>query len=482
MRFFCIYIILIGFAISGFSQTLEEARKLYLNGNYESALPVFERELRSKANDAPLNHWYGVCLYHTGGDLSLAEKHLQVAYKRKIQDSGLYLALIYMQLMEVDKAMFFLNNYEAHLKNKKGKTKTQLANDEKILGETNVLRNRLNELNRMITHVENIVIIDSIIVDKTDLLSTYHLSPYNGSIEYYSTVFDGRNNEGYSTIFMTEKADKIYFSEPDSTGFNNIYSMDLLGEKYGNKKLLFENRFDIDGDIMYPFVMADGVTLIFAAKSSGELDGFNLYITRYNTSTDQYLKPEILNFPFNSNSNDYMYVIDQDKRVGWFASDRNTSKEQVCVYTFIPNDKITFIDNKEVGYLVERAKIKSIKETWVEGADYSNLINLAKQEIVYKQNEKKDFELVVNDNTIYYTREHLKTAKAKNLLEEWIKAKRSLEGIDKELENIRESISQDSNMQIDSRHIRLLETQQQTLETSIEELENEIRMLELNVN
>lgn len=477
----CICIFFIGLVLSNYAQTLPEARKLYLEGDYAAAMPVFEKELQSKPNDAALNHWYGVCLYHTGGDLQLAEQHLQLANKKKIQDSNLYLSLIYTQNMEVDQALSFLDNYEAHLKNKRGKTKTQIATDSKILEETKILRSRIEELSRMINHVQDVVIIDSLVVDRNQFLTAYHLSPYNGSLTHYSTLVPSYE-DNQSTIFMSEHKDKVYFSEPDDTGFHNIYSMELLGKKYGNKKVLSENRFNMDGDIMYPYVMSDGVTLVFAAKNTGDLDGFNLYITRYNTSTGQYLTPETLNLPFNSNADDFMYVIDDDKHIGWFASNRNTSNDEVCVYTFIPNTSMTFVDSEDTDYLIQRAKIRSIKDSWKEDEDYTDLIALARENISYKEYKKHDFEFVINDSKVYYTSDSFQNMKAKNLLSQWLAAKKELESTDEKLENIRQTIANNPNIEINTREIRSLEMKVLNLPETIENLENQIRRLELSID
>ena len=72
-----------------FSQTLSEAKELYLQGEYAKALPILEEEYKAKPEDANLNQWYGVCLLETGGDLKKAEECLIVASKKRIQESFL---------------------------------------------------------------------------------------------------------------------------------------------------------------------------------------------------------------------------------------------------------------------------------------------------------------------------------------------------------------------------------------------------------
>ena len=65
-------------------QTLEEAKKLYLEERFAEALPIFQTEYLINPTDASLNQWLGVCLYETGNE-SAAEKHLVYASQKKIQ-------------------------------------------------------------------------------------------------------------------------------------------------------------------------------------------------------------------------------------------------------------------------------------------------------------------------------------------------------------------------------------------------------------
>ena len=72
------------------AQSLDQAEKLYNDGKYAEAKPVFEKLVKQAPSNASYNQWYGVCCFETG-DLAGAEKHLKVAVKRRVQDAYRYL-------------------------------------------------------------------------------------------------------------------------------------------------------------------------------------------------------------------------------------------------------------------------------------------------------------------------------------------------------------------------------------------------------
>lgn len=48
------------------AMTLNEAKKLFLKGEYEKVLPTFKVYAQKYPSNANYNQWYGVCLYETG--------------------------------------------------------------------------------------------------------------------------------------------------------------------------------------------------------------------------------------------------------------------------------------------------------------------------------------------------------------------------------------------------------------------------------
>lgn len=441
------------------SQTLEEAKELYKLGEYKKALPIFEREYKEKPADASLNQWYGVCLFETEGSLSKAKECITFASKKNVQEAYLYLGRIYTKEYLFDAAVKEFDRY-AKLKRR----------DKEAMDRLDKAKNYLSLMERYSSRPEDIQIIDSLLVDKSDFLQGYKLSPYSGEIKYYT--------DKSSTVYLNEKKDKMYYSKSLNNGNSSLFSMEKLLDDFGNEKQLSTNNFDLTGSLNYPFMLADGVTLYFSAQDENGFGGYDIYVTRYNLNNDSYLTPERLNMPFSSSFNDYMYVVDEEKGVGWFASDRFQPEGKVCIYTFIPNSSVELVENDDDNYLVNRARIKAIMESWKQGANYADIRALAKKEIVVEKQIKKDFEFVVNDRYTYYTLNDFKDQEAKNLYNEVLNKIKSLQDLNSRLNSLRNMYAS-SSASVSAQEILKLENDKNMLSKEIERLEIQVRNQEI---
>jgi hypothetical protein len=141
----------------------------------------------------------------------------------------------------------------------------------------------------------------------------------------------------------------------------------------------------------YPYVLADGITIYYAADGPASMGGYDIFVTRYNTNTDTYLTPENVGMPFNSPYNDYMYVIDEFNNLGWFASDRYQPEGKVCVYVFIPasSKQVYNYESMDKNKLIKLAQLHSIRDTWTNEslvADARKRLQETMQESNYIQN------------------------------------------------------------------------------------------------
>lgn len=433
-------------------QSLNDAKKWYQEGNYEEAKPVFEEAYEKTPNNAELNHWLGVIAFNEGKYLK-SQKFLEFASQKKITESYLYLGQLYGLLYKFDAAEKEFVKYEkAQRRNKAALAKL----DEK--------RDDIDRLERMVGRTEDVQIIDSIVVSKSDFLSAYKLSASAGSLQPVNKFFKNNESAGKS-LFMSERKDKVYYSH-DVNGESKLFSMEKLLDDFGNEKPL-SDAVNQSGSQAYPFVMNDGVTIYFASTGHESLGGYDLYVTRYNYNTNSYLSPNQLNMPFNSPFNDYMMVIDEEKGVGWFASDRFQEDGFVCIYTFIPSSRVVLIDDEDEDYLAGRARISSIQDTWKAGVDYSDMIELAKAESTEDKEDLKDFEFVINDNITYYTLADFKHGSSRALFMQSIDLSSKLEKMKEELDYKREQFANGSRGD--------------AVKSSILELEENIRSTELEV-
>lgn len=452
-----------------FAQSLDQAKKLYNEGKYEEAKPAFERLVKQAPNNASYNQWYGVCCFETG-DYETAEKYLEVAVKRRVQEAYRYMGDLYFETYRFDEAVEMYEEYISILAKKKQDVEQYQMKME--LAE---------KVQRMVEKVEDIQIIDSMVVDKNEFLSTYTLSEEAGTLASFKDFFNS-NQRVLSTVYMNEKADKIFYARPTDENNYCLFTQSRLLDKWGDEKQLPMNINSGDDD-NFPYVLSDGATIYYASKGNGSIGGYDLFVTRYNINSDTYLTPEQLGMPFNSFANDYMMVIDETKGLGWFVSDRNQPEDKVCVYLFIPDEQRKRVEGDDIDVKRARATITSIADTWKPGVDYSELIQLAHLDMPSGKEEiRKDFEFVINNNTVYYTLDEIKSPEARSHYQKVIDLNRQINELNEKITTLRAEYTKGDSARKEQLKPSILNAEEQlySLLHQPDELEKKARNAEMS--
>lgn len=405
------------------------------------------------------------------GKYKEAEEELLAASKKRITESYFKLGELYTKMYRFEEANKEFDKFERVNRRKKD----ELARLDDAL-------DYLSRLERSVSRTEDIQIIDSIVLSKESFLDAYNLSRSSGSIMPIRDFFKDINASGSGTLYMNEKGDKVYYSHEVDSSNSDLYTMDKLIDSFGNEKRFPEN-ISSDGSQAYPFVMNDGLTIYFASTGHNTFGGYDIFVTRYNLASDSYLTPNQLNMPFNSPFNDYMMVIDEEKSVGWFASDRYQPIDSVVVYTFIPNEVVSLVETDDEAYKANRAKISSIKDTWKEGVDYSRINTVAKQRDSKDKVNDRDFSFVINDMITYHSLNDFRDYNARSIFNRSLDLERQLTDMVVDLGHERERFANDGGNN-SSLRVRILELERQveSLKAEVEKLKLQARNEEIKSN
>ena len=216
------------------------------------------------------------------------------------------------------------------------------------------------------------------------------------------------------------------------------------------------------------------------------MGNYDLYVTRYDYDEDKFYKAENLGFPYNSYANDYLMVIDEENKIGWFASDRYQPDDKVCIYTFIPNTSRHPYDyeNDELDVITAAASLRSFKSTWDKSNEQARIA--AKQRLTFMTDKINsgapyDFTLVINDNFTYHYYKEFRSTEAKKQCRDWIQKVNTLEKVNQQLESLRKQYATSNATQKNTmrQQILNLETQIEKLITEVHEAEKKTRNLEL---
>lgn len=402
------------------SQVSEDAQKLYNEGKYNQAKELLEKELEENPSNAFINYLLGRVSLDTG-DIATAKQTLTLAKKKRVHNATLYLGRLYA--IQYD----FTSSEKEFKLFERAKRR-----DKEALAELEKEREYANLLQRLVSRTEDIQVIDSIIVSKRDFLNAYNLSENGGSLQWTHNFFNEEWSDESSVVFMNERKTKVYFSRPATEQGGTLFTMEKMLDNFGGEKML-PSPINTPQDQAYPFIMSDGLTIYFASKGHESIGGYDIFASRYNLYSNTYLTPNQMNMPFNSPFNDYMMVIDEQKGVGWFASDRYQPEDKVCVYTFIPNQEVRLVLTEDADSLANRAKISNIKDSWKEEVDYSSLLEKASTIKRISNSKQQDFVFVINNDYTYYHLTDFKSFTARELFVNAMEAERKLEEAKKEL-------------------------------------------------
>lgn len=431
------------------AQTLTSGKNLYRQGKYEEAAKVFAKHINNYRSNASVNHWYGVSLYETGRKEE-AEKYLKVAASKDVQESFRYLGEYTYDGYRFDESVTYYEKY-----------RSMLAADNKSTHVVDSLlaRSRMGE--RMMRGLDEIQIIDSVVIDKESFLTHYKLSPEAGSLYTYSQFFD-ESNFVPSTVFRTQRGDRAVYAHLNEDGNYDIVTRNrLLDDKWSDAVSISENINTANNE-NYPFLMSDGVTLYFSADGEDSFGGYDIFITRLNLNSGKYLTPENVGMPFNSLYNDYLLAIDEQHQVGWFVTDRYQEDGNVVVYMFIPNEPKKIYRAEDKAHAINLARITSIKDSWLPGTDYKQLIDAVYAYQPQEAEDVEEFVFVINNKLVYTQLAHFDSDEARSL---FIKASE----MEEEVEQL--------NRELKEQRMQYAQTKSETLVNDI--LANEERLLQL---
>ena len=456
------------------AQTLQQGRNYFLQGDYEKAKPIMLKYLKQKPDDASRNYWYGICCIKTG-EPDIAIPYLEKAASKKIFKAYRALGEYYMEREKYQPA---ISNLEAFVK---GISADKELHDAALEDSLTRVADSLKVLFRMLRNTSRVCFIDSFKVSKNELFGSYITGESTGSF-YPADQFFEDDTEG--EVFLPETEQNVLYSRLAADGRYHLFTKFRSFDRWTDETVV--NGLDTDGDLRYPFLQNDGITIYYAATGSESMGGLDIFVSRYNTATGKYLKPENIGMPFNSEANDYLYVIDEDNNLGWFATDRRQPQDTVCIYVFIPSDhypKYNYEDSDTLA-IHRAARLTSISETQTD----LTAVRTARQRLTllrYKlaeQAEQGSFSYIIDDVTTYHNADDFKSPDASSMFQRWTEQKKQFETDLDRLNRLRDEYAEASRTEKQRMTNQILELEEKVLQTEqqVIKMENDIRTTEIN--
>ncbi|SNR29432.1 WD40-like Beta Propeller Repeat [Maribacter sedimenticola] len=156
------------------------------------------------------------------------------------------------------------------------------------------------------------------------------------------------NSDEYSNEHPTLSADgtKLYFSSDRPGGFGSfdIYEVTIQSDDSYGAPINLGALINTDKKEQFPFISSDGA-LYFSSNGHPGFGLLDVFISKSDNGVWQH--PDNLGLPVNSGYDDFSYVLNNDGKTGYFASNRPTGKGSDDIYKFTVTKELTIENCKQ---------------------------------------------------------------------------------------------------------------------------------------
>ncbi len=186
---------------------------------------------------------------------------------------------------------------------------------------------------------------------------------------YKATFEDGKwrnieelpfNSNEYSVAHPALSADgkKLYFASdmPDSRGLSDLYVIDINEDGTYSEPRNLGDKINTEGRETFPYV-SDSGRLYFASDGHIGLGGLDVFVA-VPEELGVFSIPYNVGRPVNSSEDDFTFVLNEDTKIGYFASNRIGGKGNDDIYSFKQIGELITECNQYVSGVITDAKSK----------------------------------------------------------------------------------------------------------------------------
>lgn len=204
-------------------------------------------------------------------------------------------------------------------------------------------------------------------------LKTYRSDLKNGKWKNLEEI--PFNDDEYSVGHPALSPDgkMLYFASdmPGGEGGTDIYavSLDIENHNWG-KPINLGPNINTPGNEMFPWVSADG-TLYYSSNGKKGLGGLDLFRARYFHTSEPSV--ENMGYPINSARDDFALVLDHQRGLGFFSSNRANGVGDDDIYSFVQKQRLKgVVVDAKTGERIENAKVEVYNSRSLSGMSRTN--------------------------------------------------------------------------------------------------------------
>ncbi|GGX24097.1 OmpA family protein [Aquimarina muelleri] len=171
------------------------------------------------------------------------------------------------------------------------------------------------------------------------LLKLYKATLHNGSWENITELPFCSDDYSVSHPSLSLDGKKLYFASdmPGTFGQSDLFVVDILGDnQYSNPKNL-GSKINTEGRETFPYISNNG-TLYFSSDGHIGLGGLDIFVS----VPDEYGFSDSYNVgrPINSPKDDFTFILNEETKIGYFASNRKGGKGNDDIYSFKQTEEL----------------------------------------------------------------------------------------------------------------------------------------------
>jgi len=143
------------------------------------------------------------------------------------------------------------------------------------------------------------------------------------------------NNNEYSVghASLTADGNTMYFASdmPGGTGGVDLYKASKNEDGTWGEAQNLGNKINTEGNEMFPFIHKDDM-LFFASDGHLGLGGLDIFIAQ--VKGNDFGKIQNVGVPVNGSKDDFSFILDEESKKGYFASNRSDGKGDDDIYSF----------------------------------------------------------------------------------------------------------------------------------------------------
>jgi hypothetical protein len=312
----------------GDDDQLKKADKLFNEGKYAEAYPMYTHLLSLQKGNADITFKYGATLLYGSDNKADAIPFLKKAAAKTSTDIRVYyfLGKAYQLNYEFTKAIKAYQDFKS-----KADTKTLESLDvDQAIRQCENGKNLINE-------IKEVLVLDRKDVASVDFFRYYELENLGGKIllapEEFQTSYDKKQGH-VPIIYSPPLSNMVYYSSYGKNGETglDIYFVTRTGSGSWSDPVKLPAPINTNYNENYPFFHSDAKSFYFSSDGHNSMGGYDIFRSVYNPSTGSYSTPENLDFAINTPDDDLFYIADSLNQIAYFASARASKQNRFDVY------------------------------------------------------------------------------------------------------------------------------------------------------